>query len=239
MNYTLKIIAAVIIMSFSVQLCIAQAEYDSLPLLDGRIDRPSIKASMSDNSNYSQDSPDLLPEKTAFTEKAPSINKPQPQKNINILPDNEPGITTIDSPQLDLRSPRLSLPQRTDTLAFIKYQEDLNKMISELTDLKKAIKEGVDIQVYSAKATNAVILNDIFSRKYNDRPQSNYETYKLVQQTVNLAKASRDYWINSNKIKYNLQNIPDRVIETNFLRITTNVDKLIELSEIDKSLTDE
>jgi hypothetical protein len=220
--------------------CFAAAEYNSLPQLDGKIDTQQVKPEASPEIEEPLIPENIEKPETPRVIKKPTVNRDIEDKSpIPILPYDENTINTVDSPQLDLTSPTLSFSHRADSLSFVKYQQDLNRMLGQLKILQQTIKEGAPLQLFSARVTNTIIMNELFKKKYDTQPQSNYESYRLVQSSVNMAKATRDFWVKTNKISQNLRDTPDKVIQTNFLHINTNIDRLLEFAQIDKDFIEE
>lgn len=233
----------------SAPVVLARAEYNSLPQLDGKVDN-STSSMREELENQKESSEPVKP--AIYTDVKPS-NEVVTQDDIDNLPQmdvqkvassnpvtpKKDAIVAIDSPKLDKLTPDISKSNLTDTIRFANYEKDLNKVLDELADLSATIENGTQIQLFSAKATSVMFLNDIFMSKYEKTQESQLESYKLVQEIVKSAIFIRDYWIDSNKIKYNQKGIPDQIIKTKFLKISTNVDKLLEIVNINKVLTEE
>lgn len=228
---------------------LARAEYNSLPQLDGKVDNAT--SSMREELIKQKEAAEPL--KSEIINKGKPSNEIITQEDIDNLPvmdaekvaTNAPAapkkdaIVAIDSPKLDKITPEISKSNLTDSIRFANYEKDLNKVLAELAVLSETIEDGTHLQLFSARATSVMFLNDLFVSKYEKTQESQLESYKLVQDTVRYAVFIRDYWIDSNKIKYNQKGIPDEIIKTKFLKISTNVDKLLEIVNINKVLTEE
>lgn len=221
MHKILSITLLILTIILNVSPVQAEAEYNTLPKLDGKVDKPI------NTQQYTIKEPKLNIA-ASNTKIAEPANKENPDSVIN-----------FDTPKLDLQASDLSKTYKIDSLGYAKYQNDLNAFMKQLIDLQNCIKEGATVQVFSAKATTTKMLGAIFTQKYQDKTESNYESFKLTQDIINTTAFVRDYWVKSNKITYNQHGIPDKIIQTKFLRISTGVDKLIKLSEIKDSLSSE
>ncbi|MGD9580708.1 MAG: hypothetical protein AB7V50_05005 [Vampirovibrionia bacterium] len=234
---------------------LGKAEYDSLPLLDGRVDNAPLNIRKQINRLPEPEKEEASNEKPKLEMQKPPppdggrppkdhFNKMPPPKENKIASNSSSSpaknsIAAIDSPKLDIIKPDIKKSNKMDMIRFTKYETELNKVLTELSSLTKTIDEGTVVQVYSAKATSAKFINDIFVSKYENTEESQLESYKIVQNIIKDIVFVRDYWIDSNKIKYNQKGIPDKIIQTKFLKISTNVDKLIELMNINNSLEEE
>lgn len=237
MNKVLVCTVSIIYCFFATSGVLAEADYANLPKLDGKVDsqviqKPTENFHNSDKTELKQDSKPVKIDLNKIEDKNIEISSAQDE-------DEKKSITDIDSPQLDLQAPTLSQSHRIDSLNFKEYQKDLNKILVELVELKMVLKDGLDLQMYSARVTDLNMQNEFFKNKYQGKEQCHYETFNMVQDAVNAAVYSRDYWIKSNKIIYNQHGIPDRIIQASFLKITTISDKLVEIIKIQNTLSEE
>lgn len=249
MNSKKVILILLIFMFFSAPVVFARAEYNSLPKLDGKVDsaNPSMREELLKQKEAKEPiKPDVVKKDNSQTQ----IITQQDIENLPVMhgekiASNSPArqkkgsIVAIDSPKLDKLTPDIGKSHLTDSIRFAKYEKDLNKVLEELAVLSQTIQKGTQVQLFSARATSIKFLNDIFVSKYEQTPESQLDSYKLLQDTVKSAVFVRDYWIDSNKIKYNQKGVPDEIIKTKFLKISTNVDKLIELTKINNVLNEE
>ena len=214
----------------------SRAEYDSLPALDGKVDgAPDNFKDQLENKSEQAVEEDKTPEDT-------SINLPKHSNTkISAANDNNKrdSVAAFDRPKLDMLKPEMNKSYLTDNIRFAKYEKDLNEMILSLLDLQKAIEEGVSIQIFSAKAMSVKFKFDLLKEKYKYKKESQLESFKIVESIVKNAVYTKDYWFKSNKIDYNQGTTPDQIIQTKFLVIKTNVDKLVELVKMETVLTQE
>lgn len=225
-NYLVSLIICLVFAAFS-PMMFAQSEYDSLPKLDGRRDT-SVK-----------DMKDLPP---LDIPPPPTKNKVYPDQYLH-TPDRE--VATVEetrpSSEIDVLTPtpKIKGPFLPDSLGYNVYEKDLETIMAQLEDLKKSTEQGVTLQEFSAKATTTKFRNDLFKNKYADKNESNYESYKLVQQMVQAAVFTRDYWRQANKLSYNMRGMKDQIVQSKFYEIGICYDKLLELGTTKDVLTEE
>lgn len=219
----------------------ARGEYNSLPKLDGRIDVKPLNIKPLPPASDNIEIKNIQFPKLKDTQEANSIPHEDNQKvaSTTNTTDKKTPIVAIDSPKLDKLTPELKKSNVMDVARFMRYERDLNTMIEQLKHLKYAIDQGSDIQVYSAKTTTTKVLNDKFLRRYANQEESQLESFKVLQTVVSTAVYVRDYWVRSNQIQYNQHGIPDKIIQTKFLKIQTGIEELLELQKLQNVLTEE
>lgn len=237
MNRFNSCFCAVIFLVLHVSIVQAEAEYYSLPKLDGRIDSGSSIIEQTPPGKQilrqevkSETSPPkiIVPEKSK--EKIASTEEKNPKKE---------SIASFDTPKLDKLTPEIKKSNFADSVKFEKYESDLNQLMLQLDNLKNSINEGVTIQLFSAKVQTTKFLFDEFKRKYENKPEGQLESYKILDSIVKNAVFARNYWVRSNQISYNQHKIPDNILQTKFLKISTAIDKLFELNKLNNVLTEE
>ena len=214
----------------------AEAEYDSLPRLDGKVDsvaRPAVIDKSSLPCSHKNTRKETIKSRSFKSDKNKLSSVPAPSE-IQKDP-----VVKFESPVLDKSIPAINKSYIERNINFSQYEKDFNNMLLQLVNLKNSIDEGVTVQLFSAKATTTAFMNDAFKNKYGNKPESRLESYKIIQQIVKTATYTRDYWIKSNKITYNQHGLPDKIIQTNFLKIKTAVDKLLSLKKLQTVLIEE
>lgn len=215
----------------------AEAEYLSLPKLDGKIDssaaqnvaRPDLKSE--NNVNAEQAAEQTLPSSSSENEKQISSSSESLTETASTI--------GIGSPKLDVPDTPVKADVISDNIRFKNYKNDLNYIIKLLVDLGGNIEIGTTIQLFSAKTHDIMMQNELFKNKYSGKTESQLESYRLVQKVVSTANYTKTFWFESNKMKQNLRGVPDQIIQTKLLQIVSDVDQLLELQKIDKSLTQE
>ncbi|MBR1753843.1 hypothetical protein IJ732_03320 [bacterium] len=99
----------------------------------------------------------------------------------------------------DFNDPYKVKPAPRDNPAFIniilkedktsQYINELNEMITLIEKIQKTVEENASLQVFSARAFNFDKYVEFFRNKYQNRPESSYQSYKKLMQLNNEIQA--------------------------------------------------
>lgn len=251
-----------IIFLINCQVVRSETYYDSLPLLDGKVDGKQVEeeskqppAIINTEKTHETETmkPETIPAKKALshgtvnvkgsTDKK-ALNKPgilEGPKDLALInaEKNPASVLDANNPKMETPANRFNNPDISDTQAFKEYMKDLNQITNVLKEIQAAIIEGSHIQVFSAKVTTAGFLTEGFRNKYANGTQSKFETYRLVQEVVKNAMYTRNFWLNSNKLTSNTRGMTDKILQTKLLQMNTEIDKLLNIIDLQTTLTKE
>lgn len=125
------------------------------------------------------------------------LRKDVQQKSVS--PADVPTLTPMEESQLK------EIPRRNAQYVNImvqkdktsEYEKDVNEIILILTKLQKVIYLNQDIQKFNAVVSNYIDHAAYLQKKYNDKKESNYVSYKQILNFSNQARSVAILWSES------------------------------------------